>query len=112
MERRLSIGTMTPTTPIDLPERRWNRAYARDIVLAIGLYTAVLVPSLLALGRVEGGWRYAIALLPMIPFAGIPYAVARYLARIDELERLLLHRTLTFAFFATAIATFGYGFLE
>jgi hypothetical protein len=75
-------------------------------------YAGALAGVLLALPHVHGAARYPLVLVPVAPFAGIAWVVARTLRRIDEMQRDRLLRTFTFGFFGTAIGTFAYGFLE
>lgn len=95
-----------------LPERRWARAYNRELALMLLCYAIVLVAALIGHKHSTGALRIAITLAPMIPFSGLPFIVVRSLAKIDERERSLIYRALTFAFFGTALLTFAYGFLE
>jgi hypothetical protein len=96
-----------------LPEKRWMREYGRQLALVIAVYLAVLVPSLRARGHLgSGGIASLVALAPVLPLAVLPFVVFRSLGTMDERERSLVYRAITFAFFLTGVLTFGYGFLE
>jgi hypothetical protein len=99
-------------TSEQLPERRWFAAYSFELALAIAAYAIILVVSLRQLDDLAGATRAVVALAPMVPFAGVGFVFVRHLLRVDERERLLMYRAVSFAFFATALITFGYGFLE
>lgn len=87
--------------------------YTVTMLISLALYALALVVSLTWLkAGVEGPWKYVIALLPVLPALGVPFAVVRYCQAIDELQRRILLESLSFAFVAAAIATFTYGFLQ
>jgi hypothetical protein len=91
-----------------------DRAYGREILLAVGLYGVLLLGSGAAIDAVgeDSPARFALALLPMLGFLAGIRAVARVMRRLDERERELLLQTLAVSFGATAAITFSYGFLE
>src|SRR5437763_14846685 len=95
-----------------LPEKEWNKAYSRELVLMLGIYAPTLVFALVLLHRVHGAWRYPVALVPVVPVAALPWIMDRTVRRIDERMRDAAFRSVYFGFFATAVATFAYGFLE
>lgn len=103
---------MTPSSTADLPEKRWGRAYARDMGIMFGLYGLLLGLSNVGLNRVDSDWRYPIALLPIVAFAGLPLVVSRMARRVDERQREEIRTAIFHSFFGTAVITFGYGFLE
>jgi hypothetical protein len=87
--------------------------YALAMLISLALYTVALVVSLTWLkAGVEGPWKYAIAVLPVLPALRVPFAVVRYCQAMDELQRRIQLESLAFAFAAAAIATFTYGFLQ
>ena len=93
--------------------RSWIPYYLEFAValLAYGVLLLISLLSLKALSR-DSGWRIPIALLPMLPAAGVVLAVVRQLGRVDELQRQQLLESLAIAFAGSALVTFGYGFLE
>ena len=60
----------------------------------------------------DAPWRYALAVLPMIPAMLALVAFLRFFGRIDELQRRIHEQAFAFSFGATAIITFTYGLLE
>ena len=82
-------------------------------LLSLAAYSIALVFSLTWLkAGIEGPWKYAIAVLPVLPALGIPLAVVRHCQAMDELELRIQLESLAFGFASTAIATFTYGFLQ
>ena len=87
--------------------------YAVIMLISLALYTVALVVSLTWLqAGVKGPWKYAIAVLPVLPALGVPFAVVRYCQAMDELQRRIQLESLAFGFAAAAGATFTYGFLQ
>ena len=103
---------MTAHTRAPLPEKRWGRAYNRELAIVLAAYAPVLVVSLLVVDDTTGVLRYLVSATPILPFAALGWVVIRALRRVDERERLLIYRSLAFAFLATSVLTFGYGFME
>ena len=103
---------MGTTTAERLPERQWNRTYFLELTLTMVTYVVVLSVSLRQVDHLSGAARAFASLAPMVPFAGVGVVFVRHLRRVDERERLLVYRAVAFAFFASALLTFGYGFLE
>jgi hypothetical protein len=87
--------------------------YAVWMIVSLALYAAALIVSLTWLkAGMEGPWKYAVAVLPVLPALGVPLAVIRYCQSMDELQRRIQLESLTFGFASAAIATFTYGFLQ
>ena len=80
--------------------------------IVFGLYGLLLGLSNVGLSRVDNNWRYAIALLPIVAFAGLPLVVSRMAQRVDERQREQIRTAIFHSFFGTAVVTFAYGFLE
>jgi hypothetical protein len=57
-------------------------------------------------------WRYYIALLPAVPAGLLLWLFLRALGRLNELQKWIQFQAFGFALGATALLTFGYGFLE
>lgn len=74
----------------------------------------VLLLAVLAIleGHRAGAWRTPVALLPVVPIMLVGVAVARYLARADELERRIQLESLAIAFLATVGTAATSGFLQ
>jgi len=76
-------------------------------------YLIVLVVSVKLLGSFgDTGWRYPLALSPMIPATAALIAFLRFFRGVDELEQRIHLEGFAFGFGASALATFAYGFLE
>jgi peptidoglycan/LPS O-acetylase OafA/YrhL len=88
--------------------------YLIEMSVAFAAYAILLTLSIFALHALPGGspWRIPVAVMPMVPAAGVAVAVARVYRRLDEYARRLLLEALAFAFAGTALITFTYGFLE
>ena len=52
------------------------------------------------------------AVLPLIPAGVVVWLVVRQLGRLDEVQKRTQMQALGFSMAATALVTFGYGFLE
>lgn len=105
----------TLRTMLDPREWMWSgdRQYRRDMALWMAAYAAVLIPVTLVMdANQDAGWRWAIAWLPIVPCILLVTAWSRFYRRLDELERSIALESLAFAFGATALLTFGYGFLQ
>lgn len=94
-----------------------NRA-ARDYVIQFGgamaAYAVVLIASIAVIQHTSlpALLRAVVAVAPAIPTIFALFAFVRFLGRMDELQRRIQLEALGFAFGATAILTFAYGFLE
>jgi peptidoglycan biosynthesis protein MviN/MurJ (putative lipid II flippase) len=91
------------------------KRYAWELGASLALYGLVLTASLLALrgdAIAHEGLRLAISLAPMVPCGLTCWALLRQMRRLDELGLRIQFEAVGFAFAATAMLTFGYGFLE
>ncbi|MFN0104008.1 MAG: hypothetical protein ACKV2U_18230 [Bryobacteraceae bacterium] len=89
------------------------RRYFVELSAAMLGYALVLVGSIKLLGYYgDTAWRYPLALSPMLPASAALVAFLRFFRGVDELERRMHLEGLAFAFGASALATFAYGFLE
>ena len=80
---------------------------------AIAVYAVLLVLSITLIQyHPQAWWRFPVALAPMVPAAFILVAFLRFFRRMDELQRRVHLEAFAFAFGASALLTFGYGFLE
>lgn len=81
--------------------------------LAILAYLMVLVGSVtIVQANAEAGWKYYVAVLPVIPAALVVGLFVRAIARLDEVKKRMHMQAFGFALGGTALVTFGYGFLE
>lgn len=89
--------------------------YVTALGIWIGLYAALLILSIALIDRhiVEPlALRVVVGLLPMIAGFGILGLIMREYRRSDELQQRIVAEGIMFAFGATAILTFSYGFLQ
>lgn len=93
-------------------DRARARAYHRDFWPGIIGYAALLAAAL-AWGHLDGrsGWRYAWAVLPVLPALWVVRAVGRHVRRIDDYQRLLLLQGLGVGFAVAMVASITLGFL-
>jgi len=91
-----------------------NRRYQVQLFGWLIVYGILLAGSLTALlhGVVAKALVVPVSLLPMLPAFGILLLVMRRHRSLDELEQRIQAEGIMFAFGATAILTFSYGFLE
>ena len=94
-----------------------NKA-GRDYVVQFGgamaAYVVVLIASLVVMQHTQLAppIRALVAVSPAVPTVFALLAFLRFLTRMDELQRRIHLEALGFAYGATAILIFAYGFLE
>lgn len=84
-------------------------------VMGLVAYVAVLTGSIVLLVQQQDSalvMRALIALAPMIPAIYLGWAVVCNIRQLDEMHLRIQLETLAFAFAASALLTFSYGFLE
>ncbi len=93
-------------------ERRTAAAYLREFFIAVVGYAVTLV-AIIALVDFDtaGGWKYVVALLPVIPALWGVLAIARHLRRIDEMQRSILVDGMAVGFGLAMVAAMTVGFL-
>ncbi|HOA25767.1 MAG: hypothetical protein WBH90_11325 [Aggregatilineales bacterium] len=90
-----------------------TRRYVIHFGSAMAAYAVVLTISILLIQAYEDAWwRYFVAVAPVVPIIFAVMAVVRRVRTLDELQQRIQLEALAFAFCATAIVTFTYGFLE
>jgi hypothetical protein len=60
----------------------------------------------------ETGWRYLLALVPVIPVAFAVYFLTRAVGELDELQRRIQLEAFAVSLCGTGLLTFTYGYLE
>jgi len=81
--------------------------------LAMLAYLMILVGSVTVVqANREADWRYYVALIPLAPAGFVIWLLVRALARLDEMQKRIQMQAFGFSLGATALITFGYGFLE
>ena len=90
-----------------------QRRYTIELSAALLCYTIVLVGSIKLLASYgDTGWRYPLVLAPILPAVAALIAFVRFFRGVDEMEQRMQLESLAFAFGASALTTFAYGFLE
>jgi hypothetical protein len=91
-----------------------NRYYL-EMGAALILYMLVLTASVIATQYLTDAnmiLRSAVALTPIIPAGLMCWSIVRNMRRMDEMHLRIQFEALGFAFAASALLTFSYGFLE
>jgi hypothetical protein len=96
------------------PVTRANRIYTRDLLLAMGAYTVILIVAVSWVNILpqENNWRYVIILAPVLPLLIALLVFMRWLRNVDEFERKLNFEAFGFSLATTGIITLTLGFLE
>jgi hypothetical protein len=90
-----------------------NARYTASMLISLAFYAAALVVSLTLLKRgVAAPWKYWVAVMPIFPALGIPWAVIQVCRSMDELQLRIQLEGLAIAFALAAVTTFTYGFLQ
>jgi hypothetical protein len=92
-----------------------RRRFRKTLFLWAGCYIALvwIVAELFDRHSISGEpLRVAVALVPIIPSFGMLLTLMKSHREQDELQRRITAEGIMFAFGATAIVTFSYGFLE
>ncbi|MCO7626097.1 hypothetical protein NJC08_06715 [Pseudomonas fluorescens] len=91
-----------------------NRYYL-EMGAALILYMLVLTVSVIATQYLTDAnmiLRSVVALTPVIPAGLMCWSIVRNMRRMDEMHLRIQFEALGFAFAASALLTFSYGFLE
>ena len=96
-----------------LAERRPSRRCLIRAGLLWGSYAALVgISGWIVDANPGADWRYAVAVLPMLPVGFVLRDWLRLFRRSDELEQRIALESIAFAFGATALLTFTFGFLQ
>ena len=87
-----------------------TRRYLVELFSAIALYAVLLVGMNMV--EPEGAARIALSLTPMLGAVAALVAIMRGIRQMDEMQRRIQFEAIAFAFAATALITFGWGFVE
>ena len=94
-------------------EKRVARAYTAELMIALAVYTALLMAAIRYGRPMDDGWLRTLVLIsPMIGFGLMIRTMVRHFARIDEYQRLRMLENLAVATAITGAVTFTYGFME
>jgi hypothetical protein len=97
-----------PNAPRTSREKTALRRYAVELGIAVGLFLVLLlVPAQLVFPDGGPAWALIWALLPMIPAIGVVAAVARYIRRVDELQRRVVLESLSVGFAVGMVTALG-----
>ena len=90
-----------------------GREYARRLIVAMAVYTVVLVGMIYLMGRgLEQPWKTIVALVPVIPMLYIVWLVVARSRTLDEYWQKIQLDALPFAFLGSMTVAFTFGFLE
>lgn len=95
-------------------ETQVRKRYFKEFLAAMGAYVIVLIGSIWAIENIDlpQAVRGMIAILPILPIFFVIIAILRKLRDSDELHQKVQSNAIAFSAVATAMITFGYGFLE
>ena len=108
------VAFASPPSPTPAIYSTWI-TYRTQIEFGLSLlaYLMVLVGSVIVVqANPDADWRYFVALLPVAPAGFVIWLFVRALAQLDELQKRIQMQAFGFSLAATALITFGYGFLE
>lgn len=91
------------------------KRYYLEMGASLALYMLVLILSLILLREpADMGLllRTLISVAPVVPAGLMCWAIVRQMRRLDEMHLRIQFEALGFAFAASALLTFSYGFLE
>ncbi|HEY1163111.1 MAG TPA: hypothetical protein VGF78_08610 [Candidatus Dormibacteraeota bacterium] len=84
-----------------------------EIGLALLAYMMFLIGSVIVLrANPDASWRYAVAVVPVLPAALVVFLFVRRLSHTDEMQKRIQTESFAFALGGTALLTFTYGFME
>ena len=90
-----------------------GKAYMVEFGSAMLAYTIILPIAMVLIQRYpDSSFRFAVALLPVIPLCFALAAMLRFFGRIDELARKIHLEAFAAAAGVTGIAAFAYGMLQ
>ena len=89
------------------------KQYLWRVIVSIVIYMVMLVVAVWLMPKFEQLLpRLLLALLPVVPTVAALLFFVKALAQFDEFQRRVQFEAVAFSFGATAVLTFGYGFLE
>jgi hypothetical protein len=99
--------TLTPLSTLATHKSQIQFAFAilAFLMILVGSVTVVQANSAVS-------WRYYVAGVPALPAGLVIWLFVRALSRLDEVQKRIQVQALGFCLAATALMTFGYGFLE
>src|SRR5437588_6266870 len=103
-----------PPAAVFAPLATWN-TYKTQIQFAFVIlaFLMVLVGSVTVVeANSDVSWKYVVAAIPIVPAGLVIWLFVRALSRLDEVQKRIQVQALGVSMAATALTTFGYGFLE
>jgi hypothetical protein len=89
------------------------KQYVGRVIVSIVIYMVMLTVAVWLMPKFEQLLpRLLLALLPVAPTVAALLFFIKALAQFDEFQRRVQFEAVAFSFGATAVLTFGYGFLE
>ena len=84
----------------------------KPMLVPLMLYIGALVIMVTWLETVSSGWKYALALLPVLPAIFIALGVIKAINQLDELERTIMLEAAAFSLLITTLGLMVFGFLK
>ena len=84
----------------------------RPMLVPLILYIGALVISVTYLDSISSNWKYAIALLPVVPALWIALGVIKAINQLDELEQKIMFEGAAFSLLTTTLGLMVFGFLK
>ncbi|MEN8242659.1 MAG: hypothetical protein ABFS17_12105 [Chloroflexota bacterium] len=84
----------------------------KPMLIPLGLYIGALAIMVTWLDTVTSGWKYAIALLPVLPAIFIVLGVIKAINQLDELEQKIMFEAAAFSLLVTTLGLMVFGFLK
>ena len=89
------------------------KSYSIRVLGAMAVYgVAVFVSVRWLQHNPPAPWKYAIAILPVLPAMFVPLLAVRFFRQMDEMQRRIQLEGLAFGFICAAVLTLTYGFLQ
>jgi UDP-N-acetylmuramyl pentapeptide phosphotransferase/UDP-N-acetylglucosamine-1-phosphate transferase len=84
----------------------------RPLLIPLVLYIGAVAIMASYLDTVTSGWKYVIALLPVLPAIFIALGVINAINQLDELERTIMLEAAAFSLLLTTMGLMVFGFLK
>ncbi len=89
------------------------KQFRKQGLLAMMAYALVVAASVYCIEKLPlHGWKYLVAVAPIVPALMFVRTILRFLASRDEMQMRIHLQAFAFAFAGTAILTLTYGFLQ
>ena len=84
----------------------------RPLLVPLVLYLALLAVAVIWAPKMEASpWRYAVALLPILPGLFLALGIVQMTSKIDEMERRIVLEAVAFSFIFTLILLLSFALL-